>query len=331
MRIFNFDPAEHRSDYAENDWVYIPNGVTDEFLEAMRDFVGRSLTDNKVEGAGIGGKGRKDQAVFEFAAEIDFPAEIFDTISTLCGLNREAMTLSERHVNAYYEDAPVEPTAHKDRYSSQVSVGLSIESPPGSRVVLYPADERSENPFNVSFALMDSLPPERHPDVALKGAREVELEDRPGDVMAFAGSSTWHLRRQPAGATILYLKMNDFGSDPLGEDPSTPARREATLAAVQSADGALESMVPVPARRLDTIHRRYLRQGWREEVEARVWEQPPIPLDDQDLRLLTAMDGQRDVRALLGEASAGSDGTSREALLELARREVVDLLPAGRS
>ena len=163
MRLFNFDPGEYRAAYAENDWVHIPNGVTPEFLEAMREFVTRSLTDNKVEGAGIGGKGRKDQAVFEFPDSVDFPGEAFDVVASMCGLDRDAMTLSERHVNSYYADAPSEPTAHKDRYSSQVSVGLSIESPPGSRVVLYPSEERSENPFNISFALIGSLHPSAIP------------------------------------------------------------------------------------------------------------------------------------------------------------------------
>jgi hypothetical protein len=329
LKVFNFDPADHRDDYAENEWVHIPNGVTPEFLEAMREFVARELTDRKIEGAGIGGKGRKDQAVFEFPAEANAPGEVFDVVAEMCGLNRSTMTLSERHVNAYYEDAPDEPTAHKDRYSSQVSVGLSIESPPGSRVVAYPHDDRGENPFNVSFALVESLPPDRHPDVVLKGAREIELEDNPGDVVAFPGSSTWHLRRQPAGATILYLKMNDFGSDPLGEDPSTPHRRKATMALLASDGASIDDAVAEPARRLDTINRRYLRQGWRDEIEARVWEQPPVPLGELGWRLLAAMDGQRTVRALVGEVAPSDVDSARSTLVELASREVVDLMPAS--
>ena len=325
MKVFNFDPAEHREHYAEHEWVHIRDGVTPEFLEAMREFVARSLTDHKVEGAGIGGKGRKDQAVFEFPESVDFPGEVFDVVAELCGLNRATLTLSERHVNAYYEDAPDEPTAHKDRHSSQVSVGLSIESPPGSRVVAYPDDERDANPFNVSFALVESLPPERHPDVVLSDAREIELEDSPGDVVAFPGSSIWHLRRRPAGATILYLKMNDFGSDPLGEDPTTPSVRAATLAALDGDADALDDLIPVPSRRLDTINRRYVRDGWADQVEARVWEEKPVPLTDAELDLLRAMDGRRDVATLLGGANGAA---TRDSLTELARREVVDLLPA---
>ena len=327
MRIFDFDPAEFRELYAGQQWVHIPNGVTPEFLEAMREFVAEELTEHKVVGPGIGGKGRKDQAVFEFPDGVEFPGEVFDSIATLSGLDRSTLTLSERHVNAYYFDAPAEPTAHKDRHSSQISVGLSIESPTDSRVVVYPSEDRGANPFNVSFSLIESLPAERHPDVILPQAREVELDDKPGDVVAFPGSSMWHLRRLPAGAVILYLKMNDFGSDPLGEDPSTPALRSATLEALgNGADGGLVERVPALARRLDTVTQRYLRDG-DVRIEAQVWEQTPVPLSEPELRLLHAIDGQRDVGALLGEL--GSDNGAGAALLRsLAEREIVDLLPS---
>jgi hypothetical protein len=319
VRIFNFDPSELRERYASDQFVHVPDGVTPEFLEAMREFVARSLGARKVEGKAIAGA--KDQAIFEFPAEADFPGEVFDVVAELGGLDRDGMTLSERHVKAYFDDAAPEPTAHKDRYSSQISVGLSIDTPPGSKVVLYPEDDREVNPFNVSGALIGSLPPERHPDEALRGAREVEIDDRPGDVVAFPGSSVWHLRRNPAGAVILYLKFNDFNSDPLGEDPATPARRDATVAALS--DGALDARVPVPSRRLDTITRRYLRDGWQEVIEADVWERQPLRLGEFELALLRGMDGQRTVGELL-DAGSAEDAAGR--LRELAEREVIDLL-----
>ncbi len=326
MRIFDFDPAEFSELYADQQWVHIPNGVTPGFLEAMREFVAKEVADHKVVGPGIGGKGRKDQAVFEFPQGVEFPGEVFDSIATLSGLGRSALTLSERHVNAYYSGGPAEPTAHKDRHSSQISVGLSIESPAESRVVVYPSDDRGANPFNVSFALTDSLPAEGHPDVILPRARDLEIDDNPGDVVAFPGSSMWHLRRQPAGAVILYLKMNDFGSDPLGEDPSTPRLRSATLEALaEGADRGLAKRVPALARRLDTVTQRYLRDG-DVQIEAQVWEQTPVPLSEPQLRLLHAIDGQRDIGTLLGELGS-ADGDGIALMRALAEREIVDLLP----
>ncbi|MGH2952432.1 MAG: hypothetical protein ACRDK9_00220 [Solirubrobacterales bacterium] len=330
MKVFDFDPAEYRKLYAEQEWIHIPSGVTPEFLEAMREFVARSLGDHKVAGPGIGGKGRKDQAVFEFPAEVDFPGEVFDTIAPLSGLNRSTLTLSERHVNAYYSDAAPEPTAHKDRHSSQISVGLAIESPAESRVVVYPSDDRGANPFNVSFALIDSLPPERHPDRILPDAREVEIDDKPGDVVAFPGSSIWHLRRRPAGAVILYLKMNDFGSDPLGEDPSTPIRRQGTLEALaDNSNGAVLERVPDLSRRLDTITERYLRDQWRGLIEAQVWEQKPVQLSEWELQLLREVDGQRTLAALLGDVGSTDEESALARVRTLAEREILDLLPSG--
>ena len=328
MKAFQFDPAEFRQLYADQGWVHIPSGVDPQFLDAMRKFVARSLGAQKVEGPGIGGKGRKDQAVFEFPDSEEVPSEVFDVIAALSGLDRSTLTLSERHVNAYYSDAEPEPTAHKDRHSSQISVGLTIESPAESRVALYPLDDRGENPFNVSFALLDSLPADRQPDEVLRGAHAVEIDDSPGDVIAFPGSSVWHLRRRPAGAVILYLKMNDFGSDPLGEDPTTPARRRATLEALEeSSDGRLLDLVPVLARRLDTITERYLRDGWRRLIEAEVWQQKPVPLSEWELGFLREIDGRRTLGGLLGELGSSQEDATLDRVRELALREVIDLVP----
>lgn len=222
MRIFAFNPDDYREHYARHGWAYVQNGIAPEFLDALREFTSRSFTDHRVEGESIGG--RKDQALYEFPEETNFPDEVFDTIAAVCGLDRDGMTLSERHIKAYDADAPPDPVAHKDRNASQVSVGLSIEIPTGSRLVLFPEDDVWPNPFDISGALIESLAPERHPSVVLRDAREVVIEDSPGDVVMFRGAELWHLRRHAAGAVNLYLKMNDFGSDPLGEDPRNAGR-----------------------------------------------------------------------------------------------------------
>jgi hypothetical protein len=155
---------------------------------------------------------------------------VLDVIATLCGLRHDTMTLSERHIKAYDAEAPPEPVPHEDRFASQASVGLSIEVPEGSHLVVYPYDETDINPYNVSAAYLTSLPAHRRPELALKGAREIVVQDKPGDVMVFPGNRLWHLRRRPARAVNLYLKVKDFDCDPLGEDPATAERRRATLA-----------------------------------------------------------------------------------------------------
>jgi hypothetical protein len=326
LRIFNFDPADYREAYAEDGWVHIRGGIAPDFLEALREFVTTALGDHRVEGKSIGGK--KDQALFQPPRGSDFPGEIFDAIASMCGLNRPTMTLSERHVKAYNPDVPPEQTAHKDRFASQVSVGLSIEIPTESRLVLYPVDDVEPNPFNVSAALLDSLPSDQHPDLALHGAREVEVDDAAGDVVAFRGSAMWHFRRRAAGAVNLYLKMNDFGSDPLEEDPATPELRQSTIAAISSGgDDSLGGRIPVLSRRLDTITRGYLRDRSGERVEAHVWGREPLLLSESQLEFLQSLDGRRDVETVLRESGSSEDeAASHEWIRSLAEREVIDLL-----
>src|SRR5438067_389013 len=83
----------------------------------------------------------------------------------------EARVLSERHIKAYDADARPEPDAHKDRFASEISVGIAIRVQPGSTLVLYPYDEVGVNPFNSSAELYASLSSTEHPRVALRSAR----------------------------------------------------------------------------------------------------------------------------------------------------------------
>ena len=323
MKVFNFDPADYRAQWEEKGWVHVRNGVDPEFFAFLREFVDRSLEAHHVEGKAIGGQ--KDQALLEFPDGVDYPGELFDVVATLCGLNREGMTLSERHIKLYDPEADPEPVAHKDRYSSQVSVGLSIDIPAESSLVLYPTDQRAENPFNVSPALLASLDPEEHPSVALKDAEELVIDDQPGDVVLFPGRSMWHLRRNPARATNLYLKFNDFGSDPLGEDPLTPKLREDTLAALANGND-LGGLVPVAARRLDTLTRQYTREGG-EVLQANVWEQKPLTLEPAEFELLQRADGRRALAEVTREVSAGAGQNGFErSIRRLAENGALDLV-----
>ena len=102
--------------------------------------------------------------------------------------------LSERHVKAYDADAASEPHAHKDRFASQISVGLSVHVKPGSTLVLYPYEETETNPFNTSVQLRASLSPDRYPEPRLKKAGRIEIKDAARDVIMFRGHTFWHLR-----------------------------------------------------------------------------------------------------------------------------------------
>jgi hypothetical protein len=330
VRIFSFDPAQYRERYAEQGWVHIPGGVDPDFLVALREFVERRAS-HHVEGTGIGGK--KDQALYEFPAETDFPGELFDTIASVCGLDRATMTLSERHLKVYDDDAPPDVPAHKDRFASLVSVGLSIDIPAESRLLLYPDHDRGPNPYNVSGALRESLEPDQLPEVILRDAAPVEIDDAGGDVVMFPGSDVWHVRRNQAGARNLYLKFNDFDCDPLGEDPTTPERREQTLRSAELSDEELATRVAVQGRRLDCLTRQYSRNGGPEVVWANVWEEQPAVLSPIEVAIVRTARYGVGLGSLADEV-AGGDGHDRgdvlAAVRRLGRRGVLDLIAPER-
>jgi hypothetical protein len=314
MKIFSFDPADYADTYAERGWIHIRDGIDPEFLAYLEEFTARRFEEQHVEGKAI--YGAKEQALFEFPAETDFPGELFDSVAAVAGLNREGMTLSERHIKAYDADAPADPVPHKDRFASQVSVGLSIDIPAGSKLFLYPETDVSVNPYNVSPQFLASLEPHQRPEVVLKGAPCVEIEDRAGDVGMFRGSAMWHGRRNGANATNLYLKMNDFNSDPLGEDPTTEERQRRTLELLASSNGHTPQLVPVLARRLDVIARQLSRDG-QEVLQAHLWEEAPVVLSQAEWDLLHRVDGSRSVAEL---------GADADAIARLARRGVIELV-----
>jgi len=320
MSVFAFDWREYADRYREYGWVHIKHGAAPGFLETARRRIAEDAA--RIDGRGL--RGEKRQQLFDFPADVDYGRDLFDVLAQLCDLDRASMTLSERHVKAYDADAHPFPIAHKDRFSSKVSVGISLEVPPGSHLVLYPSDDVGENRFLDTW-LYDSLEPTQRPEVVLRDARGIEIYDEPGDVVVFRGSAFWHLRRNSANAVNIYLKFNDFNCDPLGEDPSTSSRRASTLELLAADHRELLSCVPVLARRFDSVTRSYLREGWSPMLLATVWGRNPVPISDEEFALLRRFDGRTTIDSLCG----GVDDGVVAAITRLATRGVVDLVPAG--
>jgi hypothetical protein len=224
----------------------------------------------------------------------------------------------------YQADADPLPRAHKDRYASQVAVGISIDVPEGSHLVLYPDVERDEN-LLLRAGLVDELPPEARPEVVLQSAPEVTIFDAPGDVQIFPGSSVWHLRRNCARTVMVYFKMNDFDCDPLGEDPTTESTRAQTLATLDDADRFRSAHARL-GRRLECVRREMARGTWVEMLYVNVWTETPQRISEEELALLEAVDGRPSVEQLL----AGIDIPAAHAeasLRRLASLGAVDLVP----
>jgi hypothetical protein len=324
MKVFDFDPRDYAGAYRDEGYVHIREGMSREFHAALVEYAERELTSHKLDDFAI--KGKKEQSLYDFPDEVDI-GELYDVVCATCGLDRGNVTLSERHIQIYEPNAAPEPPAHKDRFPSQVSMGFSISIPAGSKLVLYPYSHREVNPFNTSAGLRSHLQPNELPEVALKDARELVLDDVDRDVVMFPGSTTWHLRRNAARALNLYLKFNDYGCDPLGEDPFTEGRRTRTLAAVGGPAESARALFPVLSRRLDTVSRTATRDAWSEVLEARVFGEEPIGLTELQHEALTTLEGTESLAVAASRLAAAGDAADAERqLLRLAELGAIDLV-----
>lgn len=323
-QMFTFEPGVHADHFRREGYVHIPGGVSEAFYAKLVKQVDENMKSRKMKDFAIGDK---QQAMYEFPEGGDYAQELCIKIGAVCGLDPQEIVISERHIKAYDADAQSHPNAHKDRYASQISVGLSVHVKEKSTLVLYPYDENDINPFNTSVALRASLSPDRYPEAKLRQARRVEIQDAARDVIVFRGHTIWHLRENPANTTMLYLKLNAFNCDPLGEDRHTPTLRQLTETNVQASDEELLKLVPQIGRRVDYIHRMYTRD-WQEVPGVVLWNEKHFSIDEDELRMMQAMDRKRTVETVAAAAVAG--GTERAAALEkirrLARRGIIELV-----
>lgn len=321
--MFSFDPAQCAGQFAAEGYVHIPHGVTKEFYAKMAKQVDEYMKTKLLKEFAIGDK---QQARYEFPEDADYVNELFGAVGRVCGLDPKELVLSERHIKGYEANADQEPHAHKDRFASQISVGISVHVREGSTLVLYPYDDTAVNPFNASTLLRASLSPDRYPEPTLKRARRVEINDAAGDVIIFRGHQFWHLRANPALTTMLYLKLNAFNCDPLGEDPKTEEYKKRTQVAVSMNDHQLENMVPMIGRRVDYFHRHYNRD-WVEVLGVVLWGEKHFTVDGDEFSALQQMDGKRTVRSVVQSMNGN---VNRAEMLKkfrrLATRGVIDLV-----
>jgi hypothetical protein len=322
--MFAFQPREYRDTFARDGFVHIHQGLSAEFYRNLAKQVEDYLAGELLADFAIGDK---QQALYEFPPGADYHGQLVNAVAGVCGVEAGRLVLSERHIKAYEAKAVPDPLAHKDRFASEFAVGFSVRVAAGSALNLFPDDELAVNPFNSSTELRASLRKESLPEATLQGARRIAIVDAPGDVIIFRGHAMWHLRSRPAGTVMLYLKLNSYNCDPLGEDPESAAVRERTMQLLNHTDAKLADMIPHLGRRVDYIQHRYNRD-WREVIGVVLWGQRHFTIDAEELRALQAVDGRRSVREVIEAMGPGTDRQARSAKLRcLAARGVIDLFP----
>jgi hypothetical protein len=321
-KMFDFDAHSYADSFAEHGYVHIPKGLPEDFHARLVKYVDDSFDKKHLKDFA---RGDKQQAMFEFL-EPEHYDELRETVAAVCGVDVGSLTLSERHIKEYEPGADPYPLAHKDRFGSEIAVGFSIRVPEGSTLVMYPEYDVSVNPFNSTAELRSSFSPQALPDARLKDAPRVEIQDRSRDVQIFRGNAVWHLREHGAGTTVLYLKLNTYNCDTLGEDPHSSALRQHTLSLADSSPSSCMASIPVIARRVDYIHRRYNRD-WSELFGVVIYGQPHATITETEFEALRSMDGRRTVAEISWQMGhPGKDEDVREAIRQLALRGIVDLL-----
>lgn len=322
-RMFDFDPSSYAAQYASDGFVHIRSGLTEDFHRLLTTQLDELLEANRLENFAIG---QKQQALYEFPSDGDYLEDFLDTVSAVCSFEGRKLVLSERHIKLYEAHATDDPRPHKDRFASQVAVGLSVRVPDESKLVLYPGVDVEANPFNSTAELWSGLPDDRVPEKVLAGADPVFIDDAPRDVIIFRGNSIWHHRSNRSNVLMLYLKLNSFNCDPLGEDPGTADAELASKALLSLPDPELERLIPHIGRKVDTIQRRYTRE-WTEALTVVLWGLPPLLIDEAEFRALRATDGRCDVAGVVEMMEPANRAEGLTSLRRLAAQGILELVP----
>lgn len=321
MDVFNFEPEEFAEDYASNGFVHIPRGVAPGFLDYAQTFTRDSLSrESETSLSEWAFKNKKIQFLFDFPDLVDFESQVKYPVGDLAGLDRNNITLCERHIKVYDKNAPATPPPHKDRVASEVTVGIPLEIPENSHIILYPDHCREINAFASTALHRASLDDINLPERALAQVDPQVLQVWPGDVVFFRGSSMYHERVNPANTSLLYLKFNSLNLDPLAEDPATSIQRETSLREINHLSDAqlLRSKVMVSPR-VEKISRHYTRLYWKELLQLFIWNEKEISIDEHELNLLRALGHER-LRLAELLRRTGADGPNLADHIQTARR-----------
>jgi hypothetical protein len=142
--------------------------------------------------------------------------------------------------------------------------------------------------------------------------------------MIFRGNSIWHLRENPANTTNLYLKLNSFNCDPLGEDPFTSGVRNQTLALLRSPDEILKRLIPLVGRRVD-YYTQHLSRDWQPAQEVIFWGERALKVSKYEMDALKVLDWNKDVSRVLSLVNGTNESAGLAVIRRMASEGVIDL------
>lgn len=213
--MFNYDPSHLRDRLSSSGYAHLKGVLSDAFVADLQAQLDRALAGDGSETTAWKIAHKKRQFVYSFPSD-EAALEFRAGMAALTGLKEEAFTISERHIKLYSEDAAPYPAPHKDRSASQYSIGLPISIANGSTVAVFPDLDPGHNAEPKAVFL--DAPTGKSFEEMYAGDDVDLLNEQPGDVVIFEGSALYHERLRAAGTAVLYIKINDRGDDPLGEN-----------------------------------------------------------------------------------------------------------------
>jgi hypothetical protein len=213
--VFNYDPSVMRRELKDRGYAHLKKILSDDFVADLKTFYQSVMGKDDAEIQDWKIAGKKRQFVFDFPSE-QTAREFRDGMTRLTGYKEGEFTISERHLKVYDAKADPFPAPHKDRSASQYSIGIPVIAPEGTSVCIFPDLEPGPNPSPRAMFFAE------RPNPDLKNIYETQrtvlLNETVGDLVIFLGSALYHERVCAAGAAVLYIKANNWGEDPLGEN-----------------------------------------------------------------------------------------------------------------
>lgn len=196
-------------------YVLLKDIVSDGFMATLKDYLSQTRSGDVSEYGTWRIGGKKHQYLYDFPST-EIASRFRAQLAALTGLDEDHFTISERHLKQYEDDAPDYPAPHKDRGASKYSIGLPIHLGPETSVCVFPTLDRTPNDSERAVFMTDK----DHPGLAdiYESSEALPLNEELGDMIVFLGSGIYHERVRPRGTAVLYIKVNDDGFDPLGEN-----------------------------------------------------------------------------------------------------------------
>ena len=198
-------------------FMHLENVLSNEFIHHLEECGKQIKNGSLAEVSDWHIPGKKRQYLFDFPSR-QFLHAFCQGIAQITGYDPEKITIGERHVKVYLEQAPDYPAPHMDRQAAEFTIGFPIEISEGSRVCFFPHMSRTEN--TDQRAIFAQLPPATDMEAFYADDRIAKFKGKVGDMFIFHGSTIFHERIKPSGSIILYIKINASGQDPLGEHAS---------------------------------------------------------------------------------------------------------------